>query len=110
MEPKVHYVGEGEPFESVLIEVNYGHPSGAVQAVHPETGQKQLADSPARAVEELWALLRAGQSLPTLWVAVCDCGAYLVDEEEDFVMEWAVDHEDGCEEREEEVHVEVVEP
>lgn len=43
------------------IEIAYGHPSGAVQAYHPESGIKQLGASPGEAVAELWRILEAGE-------------------------------------------------
>ena len=49
--------------ESVLLEIRYGHPSGAVQASHPETGLKQLGDSPGEAVEELWSMLETSEAI-----------------------------------------------
>lgn len=52
-------MSEPEPKREV-IEIAYGHPSGAIQASHPETGTKQLGESPSEAVSELWSLLKAG--------------------------------------------------
>lgn len=42
------------------IEIAYGHPSGVVQAYHPESGIKQLGGSPGQAVAQLWRVLEQG--------------------------------------------------
>lgn len=51
--------------EEILIGIAYGHPSGAVQAFHPETGLKQIGDSPGEAVDELWSMLKTGEVIDT---------------------------------------------
>lgn len=38
------------------IEISYGK-RGVVQAYHPRSGIKQLGETPAEAVDELWAML-----------------------------------------------------
>lgn len=52
--------GDGTDYDEVGIVIAYGHPSGAVQASHPDTGLKQLGGTPAEAVSELWHLLEEG--------------------------------------------------
>lgn len=111
MESNSNYVGEGDPFDEVRISLRYGHPSGVVQAVHPETGTKQIGESAPEAVRELWSLLRAGQQLVPIHVATCPCGDYNTFDSERLAVEWGEDHEDTCEDRDgEEVHVSVVDP
>lgn len=43
------------PDEAVEIEVRYD--GGIAQAYHPESGVKQLGETPGEAVDELWRLL-----------------------------------------------------
>lgn len=52
-------MSDKEPKE-VMIGIAYGHPSGAVQAFHPESGLKQIGESPEEAISELWSILEKG--------------------------------------------------
>lgn len=111
MDGQSNYVGEGDPYNEVTIHIRYGHPSGSFQAVHPGSGTKQLGETPAEAVREVWSLLQAARQLPTIFVATCACGDYATYDSERSAIEWGGAHEAECEDRDgEEVHVFVVEP